>query len=136
MKPAASILIFIWALVMFQPAFAYFGGKPAYGECSRPVPEKQGCAKQKSKTSCTKKKAAKTSCSKKKCGKPAEMPGSNDCRSGGCNPSLGCASGNFFIHHYEQVSLLSWEAPGQKMTVTDDNRIMKNRSECFHPPEA
>ncbi|MBL7725045.1 MAG: hypothetical protein JNK27_12905 [Chitinophagaceae bacterium] len=135
MKTAAGILAFIWAFVLFQPAFAHFGGNPAYETCEKPVVKKSACSKSKTAVY-SKKKAGSTGCAKGKCNKPSTPPDNGGCRSNGCNPSVGCSSGNFFIHHYSQFSLASFTVQHQKPVITNDNRIIKIMSECWHPPEA
>ena len=110
----------IWGLLMVQPAFSYFGGKAAYRA-----------------SVCTKEKPVKSDCSKKKsCDKPDESKEDNKCRTDGCNPTLGCPSGNFYVHHHHQISIPSLFLQKLKLLVSDDNRIIKNLSECWHPPEA
>jgi hypothetical protein len=137
MKKAASILMIIWAITLVQPAFALFGGKSGYGTCSKIETAKPACTKTKAAGSlCTKKKPNNPVCSKSKCNKPANSDDKDNCNSNDCNPSLGCSAGNFYVHHHAGLSLISWFIPRQMIIVTDDNRIAKNLSECFHPPEA
>ena len=137
MKAKATILLLIWAFVLVQPAFAYFGGKSAYGKCSKAVTPKPACTKSKTVSStCSKKKEIKTDCSTKKCNKPSKSQEKDNCGSEGCNPTLGCSSGNFYVHNHYQITLPSWFAQRQKVFVTNDNRIVKNMSECWHPPKA
>jgi hypothetical protein len=137
MKKAASILMVIWAITMVQPAFAIFGGKTGYAGTSKKETAKSSCSKSKSESSaCTKKKQETPSCSKSKCKKPLSSDDKDNCDTNGCNPSLGCCSGNFYVHHHSIISLSSWFIQRQLLIVTDDNRISKNLSECFRPPEA
>jgi hypothetical protein len=137
MKRAAAILIVIWTLVMVQPAFAWFGGKSGYRTCSKAPVKNQGCPKTSATTStCSKKKVTTTDCSTKKCNKPSKSQDKNNCKTEGCNPTLGCSSGNFYVHYHDQISLPSWFVLKQLAVVTDDNRIIKNMSECWHPPKA
>ena len=71
----------------------------------------------------------------KKCvpGTPAEEK--EDCSNNGCNPFLPCMGSccylpeNFFTHSMPGFVLK------QKMALIDDNRILSNISECWHPPE-
>lgn len=126
MKPAAGILLMIWALLMVQPAFAYFGGKSAYEKCSKPVTEKPACSK---------KKPVETGCASSKCNKPFKPEGKDNCKSDGCNPTLGCSSGNFYVHDHHHITLPSWFEQRQKTALINDNRISKNMNECWHPPE-
>ncbi len=137
MKIGAFILTAIWGLLLVQPAFAYFGAKPAYGDCPEPVTSKPTCSKSKpARSTCSENKVATPICSKKKCNKPSKSQDKNNCMTDGCNPTLGCSSGNFYIHYHSQISLPLLFAQKQKLIVTDDNRIMKCMSECWHPPEA
>lgn len=122
---------------MVQPAFAYFGGKSAYGKCATVTEEKSSCSKSKSAGGhCSKKKVQKPACSKKKCNKPSDSQDKDKCNSNGCNPTLGCSSGNFYVHTHQQILLPNWFEQKQKNSLINDNRIVKNMSECFHPPEA
>lgn len=122
--------------MMVQPSFAYFGGKSAYGECGKQVVKKPDCSKKKTATAaCSGKKAARPSCSKGKCNKPSDPSGKDECSSQGCNPSIGCSSGNFYVFHHFQITLHSWVMQTQKALVTDDNRVVKSMSDCWHPPE-
>ena len=137
MKQAAGILILLWTFTMVQPAFALFGGQSGYGTCSKTITTKPACSKGKTAApTCTKMKASGTACSKHKCNKPSKSDDKGSCNNNGCNPSLGCCSGNFFVHQHSTISLNSWFVQRQMLIVTDDNRISKNLSECFHPPEA
>ncbi len=136
MKPAAGIFVIIWALVMFQPAFAIFGGRSAYGNCTEIVVPKSGCSKPTSTNSdCSKKKINSADCTKKQCPSPTPAKG-KDCGEKRCNPSLGCSLGNFYVHAHHQVLVPSWHSQKIKLIVTNDNRIAKSLSECWHPPEA
>jgi hypothetical protein len=137
MKKAASILMVIWAITMVQPAFAIVGGKSGYAGGNKCSTAKPACSKSKSDGSiCTKKKQDPPACSKSKCRKPISSDKKDNCDTNGCNPSLGCCSGNFYVHHHSILSFSSWFIPRQLVIVTDDNRISKNLSECFRPPEA
>ncbi len=122
---------------MVQPAFAYFGGKTAYGTCSKSASTKAACSQNEvASSSCKKNKPVNTGCSKKKCNKSSKSQNKDGCNRDGCNPTLGCSSGNFFVHHHNNISLLSWLAQKQKAILIDDNRISKNLSECWRPPKA
>lgn len=137
MKIVAGILMMVWSIVMVQPAFAYFGGKSAYGKCSEALTQKQGCPnKVRAASSCSKRQIVQTGCNNKKCKKAPEPTGKDNCRSEGCNPSLGCSSGNFYIHLQDQILLASWIEQKQMAIVKDDKRIIRSMSECWHPPEA
>jgi len=135
MRPAAGILAFIWTFVLFQPAFARFGGNPVYETCEKPVAKKSACTKSET-VGCSGEKRNNTGCTKGKCNKPLASDDNAGCRSNGCNPSAGCSSGNFFIHHHSQFLLTSFKVQHEKPAITNDNRIIKVMSECWHPPEA
>jgi hypothetical protein len=138
MKKAAGILLVIWTFVLVQPAFAYFGGKSAYGNCSKKTLLKSTCSKTKKTTgsTCTKKKLTSSCSSKKKCNKPADSKEDKGCNSNSCNPSIGCTSGNLYIHQHSQILFALSIAQRQKAILVDDNRISESLSECWHPPEA
>lgn len=126
----------IWGTLMVQPSFALFGGKPAYGTCSKPEPKPASVKKKATEPGCKKKITVESGCSKKKCKGPAKPEKKNNCSTDGCNPTLGCSSGNFYIHQHFQISFATYFAVKQKAIVIDDNRIASNLSECWHPPEA
>jgi hypothetical protein len=138
MKKAAGILLLIWTFVLVQPAFAYFGGKSAYGNCSKVVSSKTSCSKTKKSpsTGCTKKKVTSSCSSKKKCNKSSDSKEEKGCNSNTCNPSIGCTSGNLYIHQHSQILFALSIAQRQKAILVDDNRILESLSECWHPPEA
>jgi hypothetical protein len=138
-KKAAYILLFIWTLVLIQPAFSWAGGKSAYGSCTKSGTTEVACSKTKSKSgdsSCLPKNSSKKPCSKKKPVTPPKSQEKDNCKSDGCNPTLGCISGNFYVHYHSNILLPSWFAQNQKPVLIDDNRIFKNMNECWHPPEA
>ena len=127
MRKAAILFALVWGVLMVQPLFAHFGGKPAYAACEPPKIEKPG--------SCSKKKSTKPSC-KISCKKQDTPEEKKDCRpAGNCNPTLGCSLGNFFAHQYSQIQLLSFDPQRPKMALVNDNRVIRNGKECWHPPE-
>lgn len=130
MKLKAGILAMIVGLLILQPLFGNFGLREAYGNCSTPR-ETSPCPS--SKSTCP--KAKKQCTSKKTCNSPASPGKKKNCDPGGCNPLLGCSSGNFYIHHYSTISLLSLFIPKLKPVMVNDNRIQKRLNECWHPPE-
>ena len=135
MKFAAAFLLFVWGSLIVQPSFAYFGGKSAYGKCDKAAATKSPCSKSRSATSgCSKKNTANKPCPKKSDNKSSNSEG--NCKSEGCNPTLGCSSGNFYVHHYAQISLPARSGQKQQSLVVNDNRIVRNMRECWHPPEA
>ncbi len=82
------------------------------------------------------KKTASSPCSKKKCSKNSESGNKGSCGNEGCNPSLGCSSGNFYVQSYYQITLTVFTSQIQKLFVKNDDRLVKSLSECWHPPEA
>jgi len=124
MKATACLFAIVLAVLMVQPAFTNFSGKAASSNCTTNKPVKASCSKKKSK---------KTSCTKTKCSKPESK--SKNCSKEHCNPLLGCPSGNFYIHNYSSISLTSFILLKQKPVLVNDNRIAKQLTECFHPPE-
>ena len=122
-KPAAWFLTIIVSVLIVQPGFIHFGGKAAYGS---------------SKASCsmTKTKLAKTSCAKMtKCSKSKPVEQKKKCGSDHCNPFLGCVAGNFYVHNYWIISLDLPLIVIEKLSPADDNRLAKQLTECWHPPE-
>ena len=126
----------IWILMLLQPSFVYFGGSAAYGECSKPVDTMTGYTTEKNASpACSEKLISPPSCSGDHCDNDTDTSGKDDCKRQGCNPTLGCTSGNFYVHHYDSLFLPSWLAQKQEKFVSDDKRVVRNTSECWHPPE-
>ena len=125
MRRTACLLAIVWAVLMVQPAFTNFTGKAASSTCTKNKPVK---------STCQKKKTTKKSCAKSKCSKPISKS-KEKCSKEHCNPLLGCPSGNFYIHNYSLISLTSFIVFKQKPIWVNDNRISKQLTECFHPPE-
>ena len=87
------------------------------------------------KSSCSKTKPAKSTCCESKCSKPKPEENKQDCGGDRCNPLMGCTSGNFYVHNYSYISITSLIIPKQKTALVNDNRISKQLTECWHPPE-
>lgn len=132
MKFSATILLLVWGTLLVQPGFANMGGKPAYGSCSKAETNQSSCSSKENTDTRCKKQLAEPVAAKKKCNSPEKK----NCSKEACNPTLGCSSGNFFIHQHHQISIVSLIALMQKGFVQDDNRISDNLRECWHPPEA
>ena len=116
MKPIAGILSLIIGLLMIQPLLIGFGMPPAYETCS--VEEDLSeCGSQ-------------TSCNRRV---PCESENEDDTK--GCNPLLGCTSGNFYVHSYSTVSLNPLLISKAETIVVNDNRLQTQLNECWHPPE-
>ena len=125
MRATACLFAIVLAVLMVQPAFTNFTGKAASSTCTRDKPVKETCQK---------KEPTKTSCTKTKCSKPTSKS-NKKCSTEHCNPLLGCPSGNFYVHNYFLISLSSFILLKQKPILVNDNRISKQLTECFHPPE-
>jgi hypothetical protein len=115
MKAGAFILTIILGVLLIQPLFAGLD---------------TGLS-----GSCAQMKRATSSCCKATCHKQEPEKEKNDCGPNRCNPFMGCAAGNFYIHDYFSVTLTTIIIPRTKSALIDDNRILKQLSECWHPPE-
>ncbi|HUR65435.1 MAG TPA: hypothetical protein VMZ03_03725 [Chitinophagaceae bacterium] len=110
--------ILILAALHIQPLFIQYGS----------IKKEMACPKM-----------VKPACSKSKCSKqvPAnEKDKDKGCTSKGCNPFLPCAVGMccYLVETpftYSAILIAS----KQKISLVNDNRIQKNLSECWHPPE-
>lgn len=111
MKLVASIFAFVLCLLTVQPLFI-----------SEPV------------------NAEETSCCnpQKTCTKEEENQSEkqDDCRNMACNPFMSCVYGNFFVLDKQCISFDFFPGAKQKLNVYNDNRVIQNLSECWHPPEA
>jgi hypothetical protein len=117
MKAGAILFIVIIGILLLQPGFQNF-------RLSASVPV------------CMKKKTEKSSCSKTRCGKESDTQDEKkDCGPDRCNPFMGCATGNFYVHNYWTILIEGIFIPKHKLTVTNDNRISGALNECWHPPE-
>jgi len=126
MKAVAFILALIWGLLMIEPAFANFNCKPVTSSS----------AKNKSAQSpCTKNKPAQSSCSRSKCNKSKQQEDENDCENNRCNPLMSCPTGNFYLFGHSFFSIPALIISKQKNILVNDNRVVKQLTECWHPPE-
>jgi hypothetical protein len=116
MKGGAFILAAILGVLIVQPILIGFGAIDVNSSYS------------KSKTS-------QSSCCQSKCSKPKPQEDKRDCEGGRCNPLMGCPTGNFYIHNYAYISITSVIIPKQRTALFNDNRISKQLTECWHPPE-
>lgn len=109
MKFAAYIFAFIFTFLSVQPVFSSIALKAAKTEC----------------------------CTQSKCGKEEEDPTrqKDNCENRSCNPFLSCVYGNFFLLDKQFILFDFLTMPKQKLIVNNDNRIVQNLSECWHPPE-
>jgi len=127
MRATAFLFAIVISILMVQPAFTNYGNKEVSSSCTKNRQVKKTCSRAKPiKRSCT---------TNKKCSKPENPKSKKNCSKEHCNPLLGCPSGNFYLMSYSTVSLSSFSLPKQKMILVDDNRIAKQLTECFHPPE-
>lgn len=116
MKQVAGILALVIGTLIMQPLFAALGLPPAYEACPNTRAENK-CA------------------SKKACDRPEKPCNNKKGETKGCNPLLGCSSGNFYIHSYSTVSLDYFAGSKVKASLVNDNRTLKQPNECWHPPE-
>ena len=116
MKVRACILIFLWSILLIEPLSANFSIKSPY-------------------SSCTKKQEAKSSCCKSKCEKPVKKEKKDDCENNRCNPLMSCPTGNFYLFGQPQLSIAPFILLKQKKALINDNRLQKQLTECWHPPE-
>src|SRR5204863_240642 len=80
-------------------------------------------------------KRATSSCCKATCHKQEPAKEKNDCGPNRCNPFMGCSAGNFYVHNYFSITFTTIILPKTKIALFDDNRVSKQLSECWHPPE-
>ena len=113
----ACILLVIWTTLLLEPVSASFSTiKTPYSSCAQ-------------------KQETRSSCCKSKCGKPAKKQKKNDCENNRCNPLMSCPTGNFYFCSSQPLSIEAFVPAKQKVALIDDNRIQKQLSECWHPPE-
>ena len=116
MKAGACILMVIWGLLLVEPILANFSIESPY-------------------SSCEPKQAEQSSCCKSECDTPAENEDENDCGNNRCNPLMSCPTGNFYLFGQQPVSLAHFVFAKEKTILVNDNRIIKQSAECWHPPE-
>ena len=116
MKIRACILIVLWSVLLIEPLSANFSINSPYSSCS-------------------KKEKVQSSCSKSKCDQPKDNEEENDCEESRCNPLMSCPTGNFYLFGHPQLSIAPFMLSKQKAILINDNRIQKQLSECWHPPE-
>ncbi len=77
-----------------------------------------------------------TSCHSK-CSKPKDTEKEDGCRDAGCNPFVPCAMGScgYLVENFYSASN---NLPEKRIrrTPVDDNEILSQLGECWHPPEA
>lgn len=72
---------------------------------------------------------------KKTCSKSTEKEDKEDCEGSFCNPLLGCPAGNFYVHSYSYIRFTTITGTKQEIVIANDNRISRQLTECWHPPE-
>ena len=75
-------------------------------------------------------------CLKDHCSKSQnKVPKKNKCENNGCNPFMACGYGNFFLI-LKPIALYTFiSIPNQRIIAINDNRVVGNLSDCWHPPE-
>ncbi len=111
MKVRACILMVLWAALLVEPGSANLSIETPY-------------------SSCEKKQAGKPSCDA-----PVESEDDNDCEKDRCNPLMSCPSGNFYLFNHSQLAIGSLKIFKEKRSLINDNRIVKQTGDCWHPPE-
>ena len=116
MKTGTCLLIVVWSLLLVEPLLANFSIESPY-------------------SSCAEEQAVQSSCCKSKCDAPPEDEEKNDCGNNRCNPLMSCPTGNFYLFGQQPISLAHFMLAKEKTILVNDNRIIKQSAECWHPPE-
>lgn len=116
MKARACILIMIWSMLLIEPATANFNIESNYSACK-------------------KSKKTSSSCSQSSCDNSDDREDENDCEGNRCNPIMSCPTGNFYLFNQPQLSLEALKLSKEKQALINDNRIVEQMAECWHPPE-
>ena len=116
MKTRACILIVLWSLLLMEPLSANLSIETIYS------------------SSCSKKPKIE-SCCQSKCDQSKDSDEENDCEDNQCNPLMSCPTGNFYLFGHSYFSVASFILSKQKKVLINDNRIQKQLTECWHPPE-
>lgn len=116
MKPAAFILFLIWSLLLLEPLSANMDIVSNY-------------------SSCAEEEEVRTACCTSTCEKPVEEKEEDECAGNRCNPLLSCPIGNFYLSGYTQLTIPPYVAEKVKTFLVNDNRIVKQHADCWHPPE-
>ena len=106
----------IWSLLLVEPILANFSIESPY-------------------SSCEERQELQSSCCKSKCEAPAEKEEKDDCENNRCNPLMSCPTGNFYLFGHQHISLAHFMFAKEKTILVNDNRIIKQSAECWHPPE-
>ena len=116
MKIRACILLLIWSTLLTEPLSANFSIQSPYSSCSKKV------------------EVQSSSC-ESKCNKPKDKEEENDCENNRCNPLMSCPTGNFYLFGHQLLSIAPFILSKQKAILINDNRIIQQLTECWHPPE-
>ena len=106
----------IWSTLLLEPLSANFSFKNNYSSCS-------------------KKQEATSSCCESKCNNPGEKKDKDDCQNNRCNPLMSCPTGNFYLFGHSPISIMPFATTREKALLINDNRIVKQMTDCWHPPE-
>lgn len=107
----------LWSVLLIEPLSANLNIKTPYS------------------SSCSKKQKVQSSCSKSKCNKPKDKEEKDDCENNRCNPLMSCPTGNFYLFGQPYLAVAPFSFLKQKKALINDNRIQKQLTECWHPPE-
>ena len=110
----------LWTVLLIEPLSANFSIDTVYSS---------SCSKQQ------KKQKIESSCSKSKCDKPEDNDEESDCEDNRCNPLMSCPTGNFYLFGQPYLAAAPFILSKQKKVLINDNRIQKQLTECWHPPE-
>ena len=123
MRARAGILILIWTILLVEPVSANFSIKSIY---SSNCETQRSCSSQKEEPKCCKKSA---------CDQNNENEDGSDCERNRCNPLMSCPSGNFYLFNQQNLSIAPLKLTKQKKALINDNRVVKQNADCWHPPE-
>ena len=116
MKVRACILMVLWTVLLIEPLSANLSIQSPY-------------------SCCAKEEKPKSSCSMSACDVPADTEEENDCGSNRCNPIMSCPTGNFYLFIQPHLSIPALNISTDKKSLVNDNRIVKQTGDCWHPPE-
>lgn len=113
MRSRALILIALWSILLTEPAFSNYAIE--------------------GNASCQDEQVKELSCSSP-CGESEEEEES-DCERNRCNPLMSCPTGNFYLFGNVQPILPEFISMKENIVAKNDNRLLEQLSECWHPPE-
>lgn len=116
MKIAAAILFITWCLLLLEPLSANLDMASNYSSCAG-------------------EQETGSSCCSSSCELPAEEEEEEDCTNNRCNPLMSCPTGNFYLSGHSALSIDPYTITKTKAVLVNDNRIVKQHAECWHPPE-